>query len=90
MAHKSLLARLDEQHEDTREFARHLGEALASLDTPPTERQLAELHRFGIEYHDSIQCHIVEEEDHLLRLADEQLSFEEQQRLSTAMAAITL
>jgi hemerythrin-like domain-containing protein len=85
IAHRDLLARLEEQHEDTREFERHLDEVLASLDTPPGERQLAELHHFGIEFHDAIQCHIVEEEDHLLCLADEELSFGEQQSLWASM-----
>jgi hypothetical protein len=42
----------------------------------------------GTEFHDHIQHHIVDEEDHLFRVAEEQLSVEEQAGLAGEMVAI--
>jgi hemerythrin-like domain-containing protein len=84
-----LLDRMDEQHQYTREMESHLGEALAGLNGHADERQLADLRRFAIELHDSIQHHIVEEEDDLFRLADERLSVSEQDGLAALMKDIT-
>jgi hypothetical protein len=47
-----------------------------------------ELHLFGIEFHDHVQHHIVDEEDHLFRLADEELTAAEHADLEHAMVAI--
>ena len=80
-----LLAQLDEQHDYAREVERHLEELLASLSGLPDERQTAELVRFSIELCDVLQHHIVEEEDQLLRLADEHLSQAEQAALASRM-----
>lgn len=81
-----LLARMDEQHAYTREMEQYLADQLASgaLD----HRALVELERLAIEFHDSIQHHIVEEEDQLLRLADQTLGEAEQQALLTEMRKI--
>jgi hemerythrin-like domain-containing protein len=84
-----LLDRMDEQHQYTREMESHLAEALSGLSGQPDERQLADLRRFAIELHDSIQHHIVEEEDDLFRLADERLSVSEQDGLAALMKDIT-
>jgi hypothetical protein len=43
---------------------------------------------FGIEFHDRIQHHIVDEEDQLLRLAEDRLTTEEQDSLAKAMEAV--
>ena len=80
-----LLAHMDRQHSDIRQTEHCLAELLDSFPAPPTERDFTELYRLGIEFHDAIQCHIVEEEDHLLKLADEQLSSLQQQHLLTEM-----
>lgn len=79
-----LLARMDEQHEYTRELERFLDELLSpgrELD----HQRMTELRRFGIELHDSLRRHIVEEEDYLLRIADKELPAGEQQALFEEM-----
>lgn len=76
-----LLARMDEQHAHIREVEHYLAELLGGLADLPTTRELGEVRRLGIEFHDAIQHHIVEEENDLLRIADAELSAEEQQRL---------
>ena len=43
---------------------------------------------FGIEFHDRIQHHIVDEENQLLRLAEDLLTAEEQESLAAAMNAV--
>ncbi len=83
-----LLDRLDLQHEEVRELERHLAELLAEPPQAPEARWLNELRSFGIEFHDRIQHHIVDEEDQLLRLAGDRLTAEEQQSLARAMEAI--
>lgn len=82
-----LLARLDEQHEYVREVERNLSELLAEIGDPPADRQFAEVIRFSIELHDTIQHHIVAEEEELLRLADARLSPAEQQALAAQILA---
>ncbi len=83
-----LLAQMDEQHEYAREVEQNLAEVLSAVDGAPTERQRTELVRFAIELYDVIQHHIVEEEDHLLRLADSCLDMEEQSALVARMKAV--
>lgn len=80
-----LLAEMDEQHAYAREVDRNLHEVLDAVDGTPTERQRTELVRFAIELHDTIQHHIVEEEDHLFRIADAELPRETQAQLGRAM-----
>jgi hemerythrin-like domain-containing protein len=80
-----LLDEMDEQHAYAREIDRNLHEVLAAVRGTPTERQMTELVRFAIELHDTIQHHIVEEEDHLFRIADAELPAETQAELARAM-----
>jgi hemerythrin-like domain-containing protein len=80
-----LLASLDLQHEEVRELERHVAELLADPPPSPDSRWLNELRNFGIEFHDRIQHHIVDEEDHLFRLAGERLSREDQESLARDM-----
>lgn len=82
-----LLHMLDQQHEDVREVEQHVAELLSEMPDAPDGRWLNELRNFGIELHDRIQHHIVDEEDHLFRLAGERLTNEEQDALERAMAA---
>jgi len=84
IAHQ-VLATMDEQHEVVRQTERGLGELLESFSASPTRRELDELYRLGIEFHDAIQVHIIDEEDQLLKPADQVLSCAEQQRLAAAM-----
>ena len=83
-----VLSQMDEEHEVIRQTERYLGELLGSFPVPPTQRDLGELHRLGIEFHDAIQVHIIDEEDQLLKPADRLLSSPEQQRLAAAMLQI--
>ncbi len=80
-----LLVRMDEQHANARELERYLADLLGELPDLPTARELAEVRRLGIELHDAIQHHIVEEENDLLRIADAELTAEEQQGLFERM-----
>jgi hemerythrin-like domain-containing protein len=83
-----LLARLDLQHEEVRELEHHLAELLSDPPETPEARWLNELRSFGIEFHDRIQHHIVDEEDQLLRLAADRLSREDQENLAKRMEKI--
>jgi len=83
-----LLERMDLQHEEVRELERHLADLLAEPPQTPGSRWLNELRSFGIEFHDRIQHHIVDEEDQLFRLAEERLTGEEQESLADAMNAV--
>lgn len=83
-----LLNRLDVQHEEVRELEHHLAELLADPPETPDARWLNELRTFGIEFHDRIQHHIVDEEDQLFRLAGERLTREDQERLAQAMERV--
>jgi len=83
-----LLASLDFQHEEVRELQRHVTGLLAEPPQDPDSRWLNELRSFGMEFHDRIQHHIVDEEDHLFRLAGERLSLEDQEILAMAMERV--
>lgn len=83
-----LLDEMDGQHDVIREVGTHVTQMLAEPPQPADARWLHELHLFGIEFHDHIQHHIVDEEDHLFRLADEELTTAEQGDLAEAMVAI--
>src|SRR5512143_1638741 len=80
-----LLAQLDEQHAYIREVEDNLRELIAAGPGELSDRGFAELVRFSIELFDTVQHHIVDEEDQLLRAADLQLSPEEQNQLAEAM-----
>ena len=83
-----VLAKMEEQHSVVHETEHYLGELLESFPASPTQRQLDELRLLGIEFHDAIQCHIVDEEDHLLKFADRILSSDEQDSLAAVMLRI--
>ena len=83
-----LLDRLDLQHEEVRELERHLAQLLAAPPQAPEARWLSELRSIGIEFHDRMQHHIVDEEDQLLRVADDRLTTDEQESLAKAMEAV--
>ena len=83
-----LLDRMDVEHEEVRGVERHLAELLTEPPQTPDSRWLNELRSFGIAFHDKIQHHIVDEEDQLLRLAEDRLTAEEQQSLAAAMSAV--
>jgi hemerythrin-like domain-containing protein len=83
-----VLDRMDLQHEEVRELERHLAELLAEPPQTPESRWLNELRSLGIEFHDRIQHHIVDEEDQLFRLAEDRLTAEEQESLAGAMNAV--
>jgi hemerythrin-like domain-containing protein len=83
-----LLAQMDEQHEHVREVERHVAAMLADSPQQPDDRWLWELRSAAIEFHDWIQHHIVDEEDHLLRLAEKELSPAEQEQLAARMYAV--
>jgi hemerythrin-like domain-containing protein len=83
-----LLDRMDLQHEEVRELERHLAELLAEPPQTPESRWLNELRSLGIEFHDRIQHHIVDEEDQLFRLAEDRLTREEQESLAAAMNTV--
>jgi hemerythrin-like domain-containing protein len=83
-----LLDQMDLQHEEVRELERHLAELLAEPPRTPDSRWLNELRSLGIEFHDRIQHHIVDEEDQLLRLAQDLLTMEDQESLARAMEAV--
>jgi len=82
-----LLAQMDEQHAYIREVEDNLRELIATVGDEPSDRELTELVRFSVELFDTVQHHIVDEEDQLLRVADAQLSPEEQNQLAEAMKA---
>jgi hemerythrin-like domain-containing protein len=67
---------------------RYLAKLLAKPPQPPDSRWLNEVRAFGIEFYDRIQHHIVDEEDQLLRLAEDRLTTEEQDSLAKAMEAV--
>jgi DUF438 domain-containing protein len=87
-AFPDLLAQMDLQHEDIREVEQHVVEMLADPAEQPEPRWLEEVRRFGIELHDRIQHHIIDEEDQLFRLADGHLAVEEQEKLAGAFEKI--
>ena len=84
---EELLPNMLKQHDEIREADRYLEELLAEFPEQPTDRDMGELYRLGIELHDAVQVHIVDEEEHLLKLVDRQLSNQQQQSLWAAMQA---
>lgn len=83
-----ILDKMDEEHEVVRQTERYLEELLGSFPVSPAPRDLGELRRLGIEFHDAIQVHIIDEEDQLLKVADHLLSGPEQQHLAVRMLQI--
>jgi hemerythrin-like domain-containing protein len=83
-----LLTQMDLQHEDVRELDRVVSELLSNPPESPDARWLDELRRSCIELHDRIQHHIVHEEDQLFRLADNELTPEDQAALAHAFKKI--
>ena len=83
-----LLDQMDRQHELVREVEAHVAEMLEDPPLAPDPRWLNELRSFGTEFHDHIQHHIVDEEDHLFRMAENNLAIEEQATLGDAMVAV--
>ena len=82
------LAQMDEQHAYIHEVEDNLQELLVTVNDVPTEREHTELIRFSVELFDTVQHHIVDEEDQLLRAADSRLSSDEQSQLAAAMKAV--
>ena len=80
-----LLPDMLRQHDEIRETDRCLEGLLADFPETPTVRDMGELYRLGVEVHDAVQVHIVDEEEGLLKLVDEHLSSEQQQRLLAAL-----
>jgi len=85
-----LLAQMDEQHAYIREVEDNLQELIATVGDEPSDRELTELVRFSVELFDTVQHHIVDEEDQLLRVADSQLSPTEQKELAEGMKAVEM
>jgi quercetin dioxygenase-like cupin family protein/hemerythrin-like domain-containing protein len=82
---EDLLPHMLKQHDEMRETARYLGELLLEFPPSPATRDMEELYRLGIEFHDAIQVHIVDEEEQLLSRVDQHLSSEQQRDLLTAL-----
>ena len=80
-----LLASLDLQHEEVRELERQVAGLLEEPPEDRGDRWMNELRSFGIEFHDRIQHHIVDEEEQLFRLAGDRLSRADQEDLAAAM-----
>jgi hemerythrin-like domain-containing protein len=87
-AFPDLLGKMDLQHEDVRELDQLVSELLSDLPESPESRWADELRRLCIELHDRIQHHIVDEEDQLFRLADRNLTPEDQAMLAAAFKRI--
>ncbi|MBI2815824.1 MAG: hemerythrin domain-containing protein [Acidobacteria bacterium] len=85
-----VLAQMDEEHAVVRETEHALEEMLAGLGEVQSlsQRDIGELYRLGIEFHDAVETHIIDEEDHLLKLIDGMVSTEEQKRLAAAMVEL--
>jgi hemerythrin-like domain-containing protein len=79
---------MEEEHRVVRETEKGLHELLESFYDPATQRSLDELHRIGIEFHDAVEVHIIDEEDQLLKLVDQTLTSEEQTALAATMREI--
>lgn len=79
---------METEHSVVRETERGLRELLESFSDPATQRSLDELHRIGIEFHDAVEVHIIDEEDQLLKLADQLLTLDEQRSLAAAMCKV--
>lgn len=87
-AFPDLLGKMDLQHEDVRELDHVVSELLSDPPEFPEARWADELRRSCIELHDRIQHHIVDEEDQLFRLADRDLTPEDQAMLAHAFKRI--
>ncbi len=85
-----LLAQMDKWHAYIREVEDSLRELIATVGDKPSDRELAELVRFSDELFGTVQHYIMDEEDQLLRVADSQLSPEEQDQLAKAMKAVEM
>jgi len=85
-----LLAQMDEWHAYIREVEDSLRELIATVGDEPSDRELAELVRFSDELFGTVQHYIMDGEDQLLRVADSQLSPEEQDQLAKAMKAVEM
>jgi hemerythrin-like domain-containing protein len=83
-AFPDLLGKMDLQHEDVRELDHLVSELLPDPPEFPEARWADELRRPCIELHDRIQHHIVDEEDQLFRLADRDLTPDDQAMLAAA------
>lgn len=87
-----VLAQMDDEHAAVRETEQGLEEILRelleSISEPPTARHLGELYRLGIEFHDAVEVHILDEEDYLLKLVDRLITSAEQQNLAAAMLRV--
>jgi len=83
-----LLGKMDLQHEDVRELDHLVSELLSAPPEFPEARWTDELCRSCVELHDRIQHHIVDEEDQLFRLADRDLTPEDQAMLAAAFKRI--
>jgi hypothetical protein len=81
-AFPDLLSKMDLQHEDVRELDHLVSELLPDPPEFPEARWADELRRPCIELHDRIQHHIVDEEDQLFRLADRDLTPDDQAMLA--------
>jgi hemerythrin-like domain-containing protein len=66
----------------------HVAAMVADPPLSPDSRWLNELRRLGTEFHDHIQHHIVDEEDHLFRVAEDCLTSEEQTNMAAQMIAV--
>ena len=75
---------MDLQHQDIREVEQHVVGMLAAVPELPEVRWLDEVRRSGAELYDRIQHHIIDEEDQLFRVADTQLTLDEQETLALA------
>lgn len=84
-AFRDLVGQMEQQHEQIRELEQHVAEMLSDPPQVPDSRWLNDLRMFGSQFHDFIQHHIVDEEDNLLRLAESQLTREDQERLAAEM-----
>jgi hypothetical protein len=79
---------MDRQHEEVREVEQHVADLLVDPPQAPDSRWLNEVRLLGTELHDLIQHHIVEEEDHLFRLAESWLTAEDQEHLAVEMVKV--
>ena len=84
----SVMTLLKEEHRVVRETEAALHEFLDAFPEPAPQRSLDELYRIGIEFHDAVEVHIVDEEDQLLKLVDEMLTEEQQIALAAAMQQV--
>jgi len=82
---EDLLPEMLKQHERMRQADRFMGELLMTFPASPADRDMGELYRLGIELHDAIEVHIVDEEEQLLKRVDERLTPQQRQSLLAAM-----